>query len=167
MKRLLFTIALLTAAATHSLAQSGDSFTINMTPKAETGKTWDMVLTIDLNESLRDGLALELPVNMDGVPVSVRLGNENMWLKQSEESPTLDQTLTWFKDDSGRVILRFTENRLNAGDQLVVQCAAQMKQQPAQEARVALKRLDRVGQNVRTSDQELDNRLLPITQETN
>ena len=165
MKILLFMMALLFTGILQLFAQTNNSFNISMEPVADSKKEWNMVLTIELNESLRDGLALELPNLVKLVPMEVQLGNEKLWLKKGTDAPTLEQTLTWFEDDSGRVILRFTENRLSAGDRLVISCATQMKQPPKEESRVALMRLDRVGETVRSSDQVIDSLSLPTIQE--
>jgi hypothetical protein len=165
MKFLPFILALLYTGVIQLFAQNNNSFNISMERVAESKKDWNIVLTIELNESLRDGLALELPSRIKMVPTEVRLGNEKLWLKKSNDAPTLEQTLTWFEDDSGRILLRFTENRLNAGDRLIISCTTHMKQPPQEEARVALLRLDRVGEGVRTSEQIMDSRSLPTIQE--
>jgi hypothetical protein len=165
MKILSSMMALLFMGVLQTSAQSNNSFDISMEPLAESKKDWDMVLTIELNESLRDGLSLEFPNHVKMVPTAVQLGDEKLWLKKSTDAPIMEQTLTWFEDDSGRVILRFTENRLNAGDRLVISCATHIKQPSQEEARIVLMRLDREGERVRTSDQVMDSRSLPTIQE--
>jgi hypothetical protein len=166
MKSLRLTIALLLGIFLNAYAQS-PAIEISLEKITGSSNDWNMSFTVDLSETVRDGFALELPGTIKTVPVSLQLNGESLWLKKSEEPPSLEFTLTWFKDDSGRVIFRFTENRLNAGDQLVINCTANIKEPPATESEVTLKRLIRRGENVLSGEETWISRTLPTIEETN
>lgn len=166
MKSLRLTIALILGTALSALAQS-TPIDISMERIAETGKDWNMIVTVDLSGPVNDGLALDLPDGVRVVPVSVQRNGEALWLKQSETAPELASTLTWFEDDSGRVVLRFAENRLVNGDRLVITCMANMKAPPPPESEVALKRVVRQGSRVRAGEETLGRRALPTIEENN
>ena len=166
MKSLRLTIALILGTVLSAWGQS-TPIDISMERLAETGKDWNMIVTVDLSGPVNDGLALDLPNGIRVVPVSVQRNGEALWLKQSETAPELASTLTWFEDDSGRVVLRFTENRLTGGDQLVITCTANMKNAPTAESEVALKRLIRQGNRVQAGDETLGRRALPTIEENN
>jgi len=166
MKSLPITIALLFGLCLAGRAQSTVS-EIRLDRTAGSQKDWTINVTIDLSENMRDGLALELPGRVKIIPVSVQLNDQPVWLKQSEEAPALENTLTWFEDDSGRVVLRFTEDRLRAGDRLVVECATHMKESPESGTELSLKRLTRQGQSVTAAEEPFVSRTLPTIEETN
>lgn len=167
MKSLHLTIVLLLGLGVHLFAQTGAPMEISVTRVAEAADAYDLVVAIDLTESLRDGLALELPAKISAIPVAVEVNGEALWLKQSAETPVAASTLTWFRDDSGRVVLHFTENRLGSGDRLMVRCSATMKNRPEPGDDLTLKRLAREGNGVRASDEVMTSRELPVIEETN
>lgn len=167
MKSLFLAITLLFGFALNLFAQSGPSFDLAMTRLGQTEQDWNFVMTINLTENLQDGLALNLPDKVKALPIAVELNGEQLWLKNADEQPQRASTLTWFEDDSGRVILRFSENRLNSGDRLVVTCTVNMKEQPSPDKEVILNRLLRSGESVEATTEVMGNSALPIIEETN
>lgn len=167
MKSLHLTIVLLLGLGVHLFAQTGAPMEISVTRVAEAADAYDLVVAIDLTESLQDGLALELPGKISAIPVAVEVNSEALWLKQSAETPVSASTLTWLRDDSGRVVFHFSENRLASGDRLMIRCMATMKESPRPGDDLTLKRLAREGDGVRASDEVMSSRELPVIEETN
>jgi len=145
--------------ATFLFAQA-DNLTINVNRMSPQSADWEATFSWQSSLNLQNGLIFELSENMQVVPASVRVDDQEMWLKQGLEIPTNDSVVCWEVSPEGLILL-FAENRINSGNRLAVRCHAAFTAAASDTATVQLREVRFRSGQAETQNSSLAEGIIP------
>lgn len=122
--------------------------------KIQNTDNWEFNLNYEFNNSASNGILIELPSNFKVSPTSIRISEQEMWLKNSDEPCDNDSVIHWENIDDG-LIIRFAEDVIQPTTQLSVKCIAQKSASIDEDTIVSIKQMinnDQVSDNVIASN---------------
>ncbi|UCF65739.1 MAG: hypothetical protein JSW33_07870 [bacterium] len=100
-----------------------DNLNINVNRMSPESSDWEATFSWQSSANLQGGLILELSDNIQVVPASVRIDDQEMWLKRGLEIPANDSVVCWEASEEGLILL-FRESRITNNSRLQVRCHA-------------------------------------------
>lgn len=87
--------------------------------KIQNTDDWEFNLQYQFKSPVVTGIFIELPDKFIVTPISIRVNDQEMWLKNSSDASNNDAAIHWENTENG-LVLRFTNNLIQSGNQLLL-----------------------------------------------
>ncbi len=84
---------------------------------------WEMTLDWQSGIEQTGGILFQLPAGIQLVPLSVKLGDSELWLKKGNRLPQQDSVAVWDVTADGLILL-FRPGLVKRGDDVIIRCHA-------------------------------------------
>jgi hypothetical protein len=116
--------------------------------------------------SPQDGLAIQVPSAVKVVPQSVRVNDQELWLKKSLERPAQDSVVCWEEAEDG-LLFFFAEGAIQSGTRLTIRCHGGVSGSVADTALAQVREASLQGETAQVTDAVLTQTNFPaITTQT-
>ncbi len=115
---------------------------------------WEFNLNYEFINPTSNGILIELPTNFKATPTSIRINEQEMWLKNSDEPSDNISVIHWENTESG-LIIRFAEDVIQPTTQLSVKCVAQTSTNINEDTTISIKKMidnDQISDEVTVSN---------------
>jgi hypothetical protein len=89
--------------------------------KIQNTDNWEFNLNYQVDNLNSTGIFIELPENFKVTPISIKVNDQDLWLKNSTETTVNDSVIHWENTENG-LILRFSENLFQYATLLSIKC---------------------------------------------
>lgn len=108
--------------------------------KIQNTDNWEFNLNYEFNNSTSNGILIELPSDFKVTPTSIRISEQEMWLKNSDEPCDNISVIHWENTEDG-LIIRFAEEVIQPATQLSVKCIAQTSTNINEDTTISIKQM--------------------------
>ena len=112
------------------------------------------------------GLLLNVPVEVQLVPISIEIDNRPVWLKNDPAVPELDSVISWQSTPEGLVLL-FREGLLNNGSVLEVRCHSNLASGQGDSAVVQLRTVQVTSGGIESASSIISSGMIPARNHAN
>lgn len=104
-----------------ALHAQDNSLQLTVNPMSDNATDYEVNFAWQATGSPQDGLAIQVPPAVKVVPQSVRVNDQELWLKKSLERPVQDSVVCWEEGEDG-LLFFFAEGVIQNGTRLAIRC---------------------------------------------
>lgn len=122
--------------------------------KIQDTDNWEFNLQYQFNSTVSTGIFIELTAKFVVTPISIKVNDQEMWLKNSSEASNNDSAIHWEYVENG-LILRFTDNLIQSASQLTLNCISQISKDFETDTVISIKQMvdnDQIGEDIIASN---------------
>ena len=150
-----FILILLIFCSVQLLAQS-NPLQIELTPLQS-----DVQVNLSWRSTVRPtGLLLNVPVEVQLIPISIEIDNRSIWLKNDAAVPELDSVISWQSTPDGLVLL-FQEGLLDNGSLLEVRCHSNLASGVGDSAMVQIRSVEVTSGGIESASPIISSGMIP------
>ena len=122
--------------------------------KIQDTNNWDFNLQYQFTNPVKIGVFVELPNKLIVTPISIKVNDQDLWLKNTNEISENDLVVHWEYVENG-LILRFTDNLIQSGNQLSLNGLSSTSNNLDDDTVISIKQMennDQIGESVIASN---------------
>ena len=122
--------------------------------KIQDTNNWDFNLQYQFTRPVINGVFIELPNKFIVTPISIKVNDQDLWLKNTDEISENDLVIHWEYVENG-LILRFTDNLIQSGNQLSLNGLSSTSNNLDDDTVISIKQMennDQIGESVIASN---------------
>ena len=135
-----------------AMAQNGN-LNIDL-QKIQDSNNWDFNLQYQFTNPITIGVFIELPDKFIVTPISIKVNDQDLWLKNTDEISENDFVVHWEYLENG-LILRFSDNLIQSGNQFSLNGLSSTSNNLDDDTVISIKQMvdnDQIGENVIASN---------------
>lgn len=141
-----------------------DQLQVSVAPLSGSETDREMIIDWQASVQLSEGILIQLPQGVKAVPVSIRINDAEMWLKNGEAPPERDSVVVWQLNADGLVLL-FDNGLLTNGDRLLIRSQASIPVAVPESNTIQIREVNVESDQLISGDQVLASGILQISQE--
>ena len=143
-----------------------NSLQVTVNPMSDNAMDYEVNFAWQATGGVQDGLAIQVPSAVKVVPQSVRVNDQEMWLKKSLERPAQDSVVCWEEGEDG-LLFFFAESVIQSGTRLTIRCHGGVSGSVADTALAQVREASLQGETAQVTDAVLTQTNFPaITTQT-
>ena len=143
-----------------------NSLQLTVNPMSDNASDYEVNFAWQATGSLQEGLAIQVPSAVKVVPQSVRINDQELWLKKSLERPEQDSVVCWAEGEDG-LLFFFAEGLIQSGARLAIRCHGGVSGSVADTALAQVREARLQGESAQVNDAVLTQTRFPaITTQT-